>query len=648
MTRGVSQKQATDDALAYLKAVKYMFQDKGEKYDDFLEVMKDFKFQRIDITGVTTRVKELFKGKKDLILGFNTFLPKGHEITLSLEDEHPPQKKPVEFEEAINFVGKIKTRFQGNDHVCKSFYDILNMYRKETKPISEVYQEKGVHLTIQGQDHVYESFLAVLRMFRIGNKTLTTAYKEITELLQNSVDLLNGLSRLSINTSKTDSIHIVHGQNSVFRERSSAVPKGKQGHARKRKLTKTTYDDHQYSVDDRSDRDWSEGEKENRIYYQDGIQRLVLKGSSSCMAEDPRAEPFCNADKIFGMDPMSSTCYHKTSMKSSEEFLVCAKGNEKLQNHKNCFSKNVDVQSKEKTTQQKLQSSVKHGPKRLKVEDWDKERHHDSDDRVKEMIGECRKWDKSSAVVNKNVSGPKLSLYANKKNYSAKSVMELDVSICEQGTPSYYLLPKEFQTPSSSQRTKFDAEVLNDHWICVNSRTKDSSFKHKSINPYEKILFKCEDDRFELDMVIEIAKSTTKQVKELIEKITTNIIESDNPINIEVSMLLSYINSLNLRCIERLYGDHGLEVIDELKKNASLVLPVILTRLKQKQDEWARCRADFHEVWAEICAKNYHKSLDPHTTYSKKQDTKCLSTIGKRMCCPTRTWNAIFFFLFVL
>lgn len=53
------------------------------------------------------RVKELFKGHNNLIFGFNTFLPKGYEITFIEEDEALP-KKTVEFEEAINFVNKIK------------------------------------------------------------------------------------------------------------------------------------------------------------------------------------------------------------------------------------------------------------------------------------------------------------------------------------------------------------------------------------------------------------------------------------------------------------------------------------------------------------------------------------------------------------
>lgn len=51
---GTSNKLTTDDALNYLKAVKDIFQDKREKYDEFLEVMKDFKSQRLSpITNFT-------------------------------------------------------------------------------------------------------------------------------------------------------------------------------------------------------------------------------------------------------------------------------------------------------------------------------------------------------------------------------------------------------------------------------------------------------------------------------------------------------------------------------------------------------------------------------------------------------------------
>ncbi|KAE8722648.1 pyruvate dehydrogenase E1 component subunit alpha [Hibiscus syriacus] len=127
--------------------------------------------------------------------------------------------------------------------------------------------------------------------------------------------------------------------------------------------------------------------------------------------------------------------------------------------------------------------------------------------------------------------------------------------------------------------------------------------------------------RFELDMLLESVNATTKRVEELLEKINSNSTKIDNPIRIE-----EHLTALNLKCIERLYSDHGLDVMDVLRKSAHLALSVILTLLKQKQEEWARCRSDFNKVWSEIYAKNYHKSLDHRSFYFKQQDSKSLST----------------------
>eukprot|EP00887_Chlorella_sp_A99_P007276 scaffold2.g7276.t1 len=63
-------------ALSYLREVKTRFANNRKVYDSFLEIMKQFKSQMIDTQGVIDKVKELFKGHPELILGFNTFLPK--------------------------------------------------------------------------------------------------------------------------------------------------------------------------------------------------------------------------------------------------------------------------------------------------------------------------------------------------------------------------------------------------------------------------------------------------------------------------------------------------------------------------------------------------------------------------------------------
>ena len=93
-------------------------------------------------------------------------------------------------------------------------------------------------------------------------------------------------------------------------------------------------------------------------------------------------------------------------------------------------------------------------------------------------------------------------------------------------------------------------------------------------------------------------------------------------LNLTIAFLIDIFAALNLRCIERLYGEHGLDVIDILHKNPATALPVILTRLKQKQDEWKKCRDDFDKIWAKVYAKNHYKSLDHRSFYFKQQDSK--------------------------
>ncbi|XP_050271414.1 paired amphipathic helix protein Sin3-like 2 [Quercus robur] len=142
------------ECLSYIKDVKETFQDQRDKYDMFLEVLKDFKAQRTDTIGASARVKELFEGHNHLIFGFNIFLPKGCEITL--EDDEAALQKKAEFEGAINFVIKIKRRFQNDEHVYKAFLDCLNTYRKEHKDINKVYNE--ISILFDGHPDLLDEF----------------------------------------------------------------------------------------------------------------------------------------------------------------------------------------------------------------------------------------------------------------------------------------------------------------------------------------------------------------------------------------------------------------------------------------------------------------------------------------------------------
>lgn len=117
----------------------------------------------------------LFRGHPALISGFNTFLPPGYHIECSIDDQErniikvttptgttciteseslnlrgddsfqPQQedrKAPVEFNHAITYVNKIKSRFAGQPDTYKKFLEILQTYQKDQKPISEVKMQR--------------------------------------------------------------------------------------------------------------------------------------------------------------------------------------------------------------------------------------------------------------------------------------------------------------------------------------------------------------------------------------------------------------------------------------------------------------------------------------------------------------------------
>ena len=81
------QQPILNDALSYLDQVKVRFVHQPDVYNQFLDIMKDFKSQAIDTPGVIDRVSSLFAGHPELIQGFNTFLPPGYRIECGTRDD---------------------------------------------------------------------------------------------------------------------------------------------------------------------------------------------------------------------------------------------------------------------------------------------------------------------------------------------------------------------------------------------------------------------------------------------------------------------------------------------------------------------------------------------------------------------------------
>ncbi|GJW09052.1 paired amphipathic helix protein Sin3-like protein 2 isoform X3 [Tanacetum coccineum] len=114
---------------------------------------------------------------------------------------------------------------------------------------------------------------------------------------------------------------------------------------------------------------------------------------------------------------------------------------------------------------------------------------------------------------------------------------------------------------------------------------------------------------FELDMLLESVNSALKRVEELLNGINNRSVSSEGSIRVE-----DHFSALNLRCIERLYGDHGLEVMETLRKSPSTAVRVILIRLVAEIKETKEKSRKDDDVLYSVAAGSRH-SIVPHLEY---------------------------------
>jgi hypothetical protein len=141
---------------------------------------------------------------------------------------------------------------------------------------------------------------------------------------------------------------------------------------------------------------------------------------------------------------------------------------------------------------------------------------------------------------------------------------------------------------------------------------EDFAFKHMRKNQYEEELFKCEDQRFELDMVIETNKAAIRvsgavrcrrvgaarkaRRLQVFQPLVSEIAELKEaaasggfPIN-RCQFKLDHrgLSTIHFAAIARVYGEHGDDILALLQKNPIGAIPVIHRRLEQKDCEWRK------------------------------------------------------------
>ena len=228
---------------------------------------------------------------------------------------------------------------------------------------------------------------------------------------------------------------------------------------------------------------------------------------------------------------------------------------------------------------------------------------------------------------------------------------EINFQSAKKCTPSYRELPVEYQSALCSGRSADEEAVLNDTWVSVPVGSEDSNnFKHMRRNPHEEALFKTEDERFELDMLKDGVAATIARLEPVEEEIEALKATAGSATLSQGSLSMSMsgektargsvegsfphfqyrldrrtLGALHLSTVSRLYGEHGTEVLELMRKNPAVAIPVVLRRLRQKEREWIAAREEAKIGWKEIAQKNFHRSLDHRSYYFRREDKRVTS-----------------------
>ncbi|KAH9420995.1 Paired amphipathic helix protein Sin3a [Dermatophagoides pteronyssinus] len=200
---------------------------------------------------------------------------------------------------------------------------------------------------------------------------------------------------------------------------------------------------------------------------------------------------------------------------------------------------------------------------------------------------------------------------------------EVDFASCKRYGVSYRTIPKSSAKQECSGRTPLCREVLNDTLASFPSWSEDSTFVSSRKTQYEEYVYRCEDERYELDLIIETNLSTIRVLESVQRKMEAMTSEEKSNFKLD-DTLGGSSHVIHINSIRRIYGENSVNVIEGIKNSPANVIPLVLRRLISKDEEWRDAQKQFNRNWREQNEKYYLKSLDHQGISFKQNDIKFL------------------------
>lgn len=659
-----------EDALLYLDQVKLEFGDRPRIYNEFLEIMKNFKAQEIDTPGVIRRVSTLFRGYNNLILGFNTFLPEGYKIELKDLEQGgayaapappPPPPGHMYSQQQVGAaagrppVGGMGRGVPPQQQQQQSAYGrggpaaaAGHPYQQAGRPAGPPPQQRPqlqpappmqqqqqaggpqavefdhaiayvttIKKRFANDPRTYQTFLEILHTYQKEQRGIKEVLEQVSNLFADHPDLLKEFTFFLPDAVQEQAKERLQRAAAEAEERKRIMLQQQAAAAAQQRKGRKGQQD--YGVG-RTPPPPPPGTQKFIDMTQPGkgmpSSPRKKRGYDGQVAGQP-AEVVYNAGverQFFDAAKEALTSYSRDGGQAWAEFLKC-----------------LDMYAQEVLSRSEMLGFVE--PLLGK--------------RNTELFEEFKRILASAGAPN----GP-----AADDSWHSVPLSEIDFSRCRRCSPSYRALPRDYPAPPCSERNPIERKVLNDVWVSLPVGSEESyTFRHMRKNQHEEILFRIEDERFEIDMCIDSNAVTLLRLEPIAEEIAQiNAKELTTPkyltavdipgkksgpgkgsISTDTGFAgkkFQYmldkptLTTIHRHSIVRIYGDAGEEMFDLLFNNPTVAVPVIVKRLRQKDKEWRAARTVLNLRWKELAGINYYKSLDHQSMTWRTADKRATST----------------------
>ncbi|KAJ2028516.1 hypothetical protein IWW57_002114, partial [Coemansia sp. S610] len=545
----------------------------------------------------------------------------------SLVPGQPPRPMEMEFNHAINYVNKIKMRFAAEPDRYKEFLEILQTYQKEARPIQEVYAQ--VQTLFAGAPDLLDEFKQFLpdKSQSAGSPSIAVAYPR----------------PVGGSASQGQTASGQHGMGGVPDSMAGArlppvgnfTPVSTTGHGADPFVSTTPTATAAAAslaagaVAQAASASSSSGRK--RRAMMPGTAQVPGSASTKRRSKTAKVEGMVDSSGAYGqagaqiaamqqpINPATATADELAFFERVKRFIGQPSAYNEFLKLLNLYNQQV---LDPKTLVDRAESFIGDD---MELFGWFKQ--FVGFDEQQLAMEDSRSGDDES--IMESILGPEPRAYMTPEEHARTlrpARPKINLSLYKNYGPSYRLLPESIAQSRCSGRDAMCYEVLNDRWASHPTwASEDTEFVFHKKNHFEEAMFRSEEDRHEMDIEIDTNLSVIRQLTPIAQQIEQMDPEKLPQLTLPENFW-GMSEALPRRALRKVYdSSRTMEIIKAMHTHPSVAVPVVLKRLKQKDEEWRRQRREYAKVWRENDAKNYYRALDHQGLTFKSVDRKNIS-----------------------